>query len=87
MTKTQITKLLKENGISLDGLTVKSNEVEVYCTTVKGEFSKIKTDSKMKKVSKVLGFGGFMCGYGAWILSGNYQSNGDWNNPASKWHY
>lgn len=31
--------------------------------------------------------GGFKTGYGAWILQADYQDRGDWNNPASRWHY
>lgn len=35
---------------------------------------------------KVAPAGGYRTGYGAWILSANYQSLGDWNDKGSAWH-
>lgn len=35
---------------------------------------------------KVIPVGGYRTGYGAWILSANYKSQGDYNDRTSEWH-
>lgn len=83
----QITKQLKEANIDLNGVTVNRDEVEVYVKTVKGEYSEKLTDAKMRKINKVLHWGGFRCGYGAWVLQADYQDPGNWNDKSSRHHY
>ena len=86
MTIKRIEKALTDAGISLEGLTISTNEVEVYCTT-KGQYSRRKTESQLKKVGKALGWGGYRCATGAWVLQKDYQDMGDWNDRSSRWHY
>ena len=49
----------------------------------------VKNDRDKKAWEKALGLslGGYVTGYGSWMLSPNYQSSGDWNDPSSRHHY
>lgn len=49
----------------------------------------VKNDREMKQWEKVLGYGlgGFMTGYGSWILKPDFKSKGDWGDKASPHHY
>lgn len=88
MTPKRIEKALAEAGISLDGLTINQNEVEIYvCNKRSGNFSREKTEKKTKAIAKLLGWGGFSCASGAWVLQKGYRDMGDWNDRSSKWHY
>ena len=73
MTANQITKKLNAANIETAGIEIRRNEVEIYVTTKAGEFSKRLTEVKMGKVAKALGWGGYKCGYGAWVLSSSYK--------------
>lgn len=83
----QITKQLKEAGIDTANIKINRDEVEIYVETKAGEYSRRLTDALMNKVSKVLHWGGYRCGWGAWVLEANYQDPGDWNDKTSRWHY
>lgn len=61
-------------------ITMATDEVEVQ-PGING------SDALAKRVSKFLGWGGYRTGYGAWVFSPGYQSNGDWNDKSSRWHY
>lgn len=49
----------------------------------------VKNDRDKRAWEKALGFGlgGYVTGYGSWMLSPSYQSSGDWNDPSSRHHY
>jgi hypothetical protein len=38
-----------------------------------------------KHVTKEVG--GYKCGYGAWVMSPQHESQGDWNDRAARFHY
>jgi len=87
MTRNQITKKLEKANISTDGLEITTDEVEVYVSRKDGEFSQRLTDIKAEKVSNALGFGGYQCQHGGWVLQNNYKSKGEYSDPSSAWHY
>ena len=86
MTSRQITKKLEKAGISLDGLTIERDQVEIYIEQ-DGICDYDKTEKKEREVNSVLKWGGFKAGYGSWILQANYESLGDWNDVSSRHHY
>lgn len=48
----------------------------------------VKNEAEKRKVEKVFKhLGGYMTGYGGWVLSPDYKSKGDWNDPSSRHHY
>jgi hypothetical protein len=67
MTAKQITKKLQNAGISLDGLSISRDEVEVCIKNQNGEVSTAKTLATMRKINRTLGFGSFRCAYGGWV--------------------
>ena len=67
MTARQIAQKLQNAGVTLDGLTISKDEVEVYIPTKDGELNDLKTRSTMRKVTQVLGFSAFRCASGAWV--------------------
>jgi len=93
MNKRLIKKALKEAKITLDGVELRSDEIEIYCKTKEGEFSPTLTDRKCTKIKKVMATNFGSCsaiktGYGAWILrEGKRPDMGDWNDKSSRWHY
>ena len=77
MTKTQIKKAMEAANITGDLTgTGKNWEVELMTETAKNRF--------MRLVCKA---GGYQTGYGAWRLSPDYCSSGDWNDKTSRCHY
>ena len=77
LTKRQIAAALKRHGIA--GTVSGSGsawEVELQDGKAKNAFQK-----------KVCLAGGFKTGYGGWVLKPRYTSQGDWNDPSSRWHY
>ena len=73
MTTNQIVKKLQAANIDLTGIEIKKDEVEIYVNTQKGEFSNRMIEVKMNKVAKALGWGGYKCGCGAWVLNASYK--------------
>lgn len=86
MTINQITKKLQAANIALTGIEIKKDEVEIYVKTKSGEFSQHLTEVKNNKVAKVLGWGGYKCGYGAWVLNSAYRMDNN-DGKASRMHY
>ena len=77
MTKTQIKKAMAAANITGDLTGAGENwEVELMTETAKNRFSRL-----------VCKAGGHKTGYGSWILSPDYRSQGDWNDKSSRWHY
>lgn len=87
MTRNQIIKKLVEAKVEMTTVTVRKGEIEIYATTKAGEFSDRKTRIEMNKAARVLGWGGYRCGYGAWVLQERHVDMGDWNDKSSRWHY
>ena len=93
MSKRVFKKALKEAGITLDGLTICSNEIEVCCYKKNGEFSPLLTARKYGQVAAAISgeYGtcsAYMTGYGGWVIKpGKGIDMGDWNDPSSRYHY
>lgn len=68
-------------------ITTRRDEVEVYVVDEDDDIDYDKTDELKDRVHELLGWGGFRCIYGGWVLQANYQSPGDWNDKSSQWHY
>ena len=86
MTTTE--RKLTKAGISMKGVTIIStSEVEVAVIGRGGEVSENATRRQVSKVGKALGYGGFRCGHGGWVLRKGYRSQGDFNDKSSAWHY
>jgi hypothetical protein len=87
MTARQITKKLTVAGIDLTHLTIDRDEVTVYVTDADGDRDYDATAALKDQVCEALGFGGFRCAYGAWVLQANPIEMGDWMDKGSRWHY
>lgn len=91
MTPRQIRNSLVQKGFVEEELACigfSTDEVEVYVTESDGTLDYDATEALSNRVGKVLGWGGFRCGYGAWVLSGSYRaSNKDYCDPSSPIHY
>jgi len=71
-----------ELGSEIDNgeIIIKSpNEVEVYVSDYYGDHDWDATEELNDKVVKVLGWGGFKCGYGGWVLQKNHRSYRQFN--------
>jgi hypothetical protein len=92
-TTKQITKRLEKAGISLNGLEIEKNQIEVCIDYVEnngtGSCNSNKTAKVVKQIQKLMPEfnGGFSTAYGATILQIGYVSKGDWNNTNSAHHY
>ncbi len=79
MTRTE-SKLRKagfNNEIDADQITFNGpREIEIYVTDSDGDHDYDATDELEEKVNKVLNWGGYKCGWGAWCLRKNYVSYG-----------
>jgi hypothetical protein len=75
--KLQVKKLMAAHGIEgkLSGAG-KSWEVELSDEAAKNKFQ--------REVGQV---GGYKTGWGGWVLSPGYKSQGDWNDVSSRHHY
>jgi len=91
MTPRQIRNLLVQNGFveaELACVEFSKDEVEVYVTEDDGTTDYDATEALSDRVGKVLGWGGFRCGYGAWVLSSSYRASGtDYCDPSNPCHY
>lgn len=84
---TMIARKLTAAGINLESVTIRSTrEVEV-AVMVNGECDRSKTERVRRQVAKALGWGGFRCAWGGWVLRKGYAAAGDWNDRASRCHY
>lgn len=88
MSPRQIRALLVRNGFvgeELDSIEFSKDEVEVMVVDGDKDVDYEATDTLSDRVSAVLGWGGFKCGYGAWVLRNDYvvntQDYGDKSNP------
>lgn len=83
MTAKQITKKLEAAGINTSKhLEIRKGEIEIWTGNL------ISTERLMNKISKSLGWGGFKCGYGGWVLQVARQVEmGSYSDKSSRWHY
>lgn len=69
MTKAQIKKALTDAGVIMRHVTIESNkQIKIY-----NPASRAVTEHESRKAARALGWGGFRCGYGAWILQSCYR--------------
>lgn len=73
MTTKQITKKLMNAGLNLDNLTIGRDEVEVRVADIDGDCKDAATRTLKNKVARTLGWGGFRCGHGGWVLRNDYK--------------
>lgn len=77
MTKTQVQKAMAAHNIPGEVTGAGQNwQVELPTELMKDIF-----------FANIAQVGGYKTGYGAWVLSPNYQSQGDWNDKSSRCHY
>ena len=74
-TKAQIVKLINnELSFAADFIKVNSkSEVEIYVERG-GECDYEATEAVKDEFMKATGWGGFKCGYGAWVMQAGYRS-------------
>jgi hypothetical protein len=93
MTANQITKKLVKGNVSLEGLKINLDEIEICLGYEEsngfGSCDEELIDERRNEIFSILPEfnGGFYTGYGALILRVGYKSKGDWNDPSSEWHY
>lgn len=81
MTKNQIEKKLSASNIDLSFVEISRNEVEIMVPEADGtEADWDRSEELSDEVSGILGWGGFRCGYGAWILQNGYRVQSDCNH-------
>lgn len=91
MTPRQIRALLVRNGFvgeELDSIEFSKDEVEVMVVDANKDVDYDATEFLSERVRVVLGWGGFKCGYGAWVLSNGHVSNTqDYCDKSNPIHY
>jgi hypothetical protein len=96
MTPLQITKALIAGGVSENDIenhiNISRDEVEVYVGgngLKPASFDSFEaTEELSTKVGEVLGWGGFKCGYGGWVLQNGYRANTqDYCDQSNPIHY
>jgi hypothetical protein len=88
MTAKQITKKIVDAKISLANITIAKNSIEVFIPSPHGNYADSgKTKKLASKLCKLLGFGGYSCAHGGWVLEASPINMGDWNDRSSKHHY
>jgi hypothetical protein len=89
MTKSQIMKKLESGDMDMSAVCeVSQGEVEIFVDAGNGRADDEKTDSAVSTAEKILGWkGGYRTGYGGWVIQEHPLELGDWNSPASRWHY
>jgi len=91
MTPRQIRNELVQNGFvggELGSIEFNRDEVEVYVVDADGSNDYDATDILKDRVCSVLGWGGFRCGHGGWVLSKGYRaSTMDYCDMSNPIHY
>lgn len=90
MKDTQLRRRLREAGVPSDSFTFITNtEVEVAVMEDHDEIvDEARTKEVVNLIVQTLGWGGFRCGWGGWVLRADYRpTQGDWNDPESEHHY
>lgn len=82
MTVKQITKKLEAAGIASKYIEIRKGEIEIWTG------DRNSTERLMNKISKAMGWGGFSCGYGGWVLQAQSAADmGSYSDKSSRWHY
>jgi hypothetical protein len=82
MTARKMMKTLKQAGVETQHIQIDDQDsIEVWTGDAES------SETLKQRVISILKVGGFKTGYGSWILREDYQSPGDWNDKASRWHY
>jgi hypothetical protein len=82
MTAKQITTKLEAAGISMKGIEVRRDELEIWTGNMNS------TERLMNKISKALGWSGYRCGYGGWVLRAGYKvDTASYCDKSSRIHY
>jgi hypothetical protein len=72
MTARQIGKKLAAAGIGDAGLAIGRDEVEVCVVDADGDCDREATRRKADRVRRALGWGGYSCGHGGWVVRADY---------------
>lgn len=86
----QIENKLRRAGVNLEGVTfTNARELEIAVLDADGDLDFDATLDRTHEVSRVLGFGGFRCAGGHWVLRKGYSAGPaiDFCDPASPNHY
>lgn len=86
MTKLQIEKILKKNGIDLTHLEISRDEVIVFIDNGRGHADLKKQAILEDQISEVLSWGGSRADYGAFFFYANYNIDSH-QGFASRMHY
>lgn len=78
MKAAQVRKLMSEHNIAGE-LTGAGSKWSV----------ELASDAALRKFRKHVtkAVAGYKCGHGGWVMSPQYESPGDWNDRASRYHY
>ena len=89
MTPRQITrKLEKANFNMAAAVEIGRDEITIGVLAANNECDREATEAALDHATEILGWGGFSCAWGGWVLRAGYQSHGyDYNDPASPDHY
>jgi len=91
MSPKQIRALLVRNGFvgeEMDSIEFLKDEVEVMVVDGNKDVDYDATDTLSSRVGTVLGWSGYRCGYGAWVLSRDYRASGlDYCDKSNSVHY
>jgi hypothetical protein len=80
--KATIKARLRKAGVSLEGFeSIEKDEVEIFIedSDNQGTANRELTEAKVKEFEKVFSWGGFVTGYGSYILRREYESSRQWN--------
>ena len=85
LTRTQRTALKAITGVTINS----STEVEVYIADETGDRADWDlTEAALEAVNGIIGWGGYRSGFGSWVLSSGYTTDGlDYCDTASSIHY
>ena len=56
-----------------------TNSVEIHVTDTDGDTDYDATDELMKKATNILGWGGYKCGWGGWMIEKDYVPQRSFN--------
>ena len=88
MTVKRISKVLLANGKNPADFKIKNNEIEVAAYDQDGDIDFDATELLKNQISDILGWGGFGCAWGGWVLQAGYACDSrDYNDLSSTMHY
>ncbi len=89
MNKRQVKKSLEAADMDMSAVvSVASDEVEIFVDDGNGRGNREAVEAAYAVASKALGWkGGYWTGCGGFVLQESPLDIGNWNSPASRWHY